>query len=111
MRPLDGPRAIIRTDPAPGFQALVNDDLLASSRLCIEIGRVKNVNKNPVVERAVQELCEHILRIDSTARAITPMSLACVVASVNSTIRQSGLSAPQNAHAKGPVHKSAATII
>ena len=47
MRPPDGPRAIVRTDPAPGFQALVKDDLLASSILCIEIGRVKNVNKNP----------------------------------------------------------------
>ena len=93
MRPLDGPHAIIRTDPAPGFQALVNDDLLASSRLCIEIGRVKNVNKNPVAERAVQELREHILRLDPTARAITPVSLALAVASVNSTIRQSGLSA------------------
>ena len=93
MRPLDGPRAIIRTDPAPGFQALVNDDLLASSRLCIEIGRVKNVNKNPVAERTVQELREHILRLDPTARAITPVSLALAVASVNSTLRQSGLSA------------------
>ena len=39
------------------------------------------------------ELREHILRLDPTARAITPVSLALAVASVNSTIRQSGLSA------------------
>ena len=28
MRPMDGPPAVIRTDPAPGFKALVNDLLL-----------------------------------------------------------------------------------
>ena len=47
-RPLDGPPAVIRTDPAPGFKALANDVLLRSHRLSIEIGRVKNNNKNPV---------------------------------------------------------------
>ena len=56
LRPLDGPPAVIRTDPAPGFAALANDALLAKYRLTIELGRVKNVNKNPVAEKAVREL-------------------------------------------------------
>ena len=43
--------------------------------------------KNPVTEDAVQELREHILRLDPTATAITPVSLVLAVASVNSTIR------------------------
>lgn len=28
LRPLDGPFAVAPTDPAPGFQAIFNDDLL-----------------------------------------------------------------------------------
>ena len=46
MRPLDGPPAVIRTDPAPGFRSLLNDELLQQHRLSLEIGRVKNPNKN-----------------------------------------------------------------
>ena len=59
LRPLDGPPAVILTDPAPGFAALANDAVLAKYRLTIELGRVKNVNKDPVAEKAVRELeCE-----------------------------------------------------
>ena len=56
LRPMDGPCAIIRTDPAPGFKSLVNDDQLTQYHLCIELGRAKNLNKNPVAEKAIQEL-------------------------------------------------------
>jgi hypothetical protein len=49
--------------------------------------------QNPLVERANQELQKNILRLDPTARTVTPVSLALAIASVNSTIRQSGLSA------------------
>lgn len=44
VHPLDCPFAIIRTDPAPGFKALVNDELLTRHRIAIELGRPKNVN-------------------------------------------------------------------
>ncbi|KAJ8378346.1 hypothetical protein AAFF_G00243660 [Aldrovandia affinis] len=54
--PLDGPFAVIRTDPAPGFAALAGDEALTRQRLVVEVGNVKNVNKNPVAEKAVQEL-------------------------------------------------------
>ena len=73
LRPLDGPPAVIRTDPAPGFQSIANDDFLAAHRLCIELGRTKNVNKNPVAEHAVQEVNDHILRLDPCAQAISPL--------------------------------------
>ena len=42
--PLDGPLAVIRTDAAPGFVALTNDELLAKHRIAIEIGNRKNHN-------------------------------------------------------------------
>lgn len=65
---MDGPFAVVRTDPAPGFQALANDPIPKSHRISIELGHFKNANKNPVAERAVQEVREHILRINPTAR-------------------------------------------
>ena len=52
LRLLDGPPAVIRTDPAPGFKALINDPLLRSHRLSIEIGRVKN-SKSSNIQRTL----------------------------------------------------------
>ena len=62
MLPMDSPPAVIRTDPAPGFRALVDDPLLKKYRITIELGQPKNPNKNPVAERAVQELKTELLR-------------------------------------------------
>ena len=56
LKPLDGPRAVIRVDGASGLKALKNSSLLAAHNISIEIGEVKNKNKNPVGEKAVQEL-------------------------------------------------------
>ena len=47
MRRMDGPPAVIRTDPAPGLKALLNDPLLKKHRVNIELGQPKNPNKNP----------------------------------------------------------------
>ena len=44
----------VRVDPAPGFCALANDPILLSHGITLEIGQVKNPNKNPVVERAIE---------------------------------------------------------
>ena len=55
-RPLDGPPAIVRTKPALGFKALVNDRLLQLHRIILEIENPKNPNKNPVAEKTVHEL-------------------------------------------------------
>ena len=46
-----GPVAVIRCDPAPACKSPVDDKLLAHHRIAIELGRVKNQNKNPVAER------------------------------------------------------------
>ena len=96
LRPMDGPPAIIRTDPAPGFVSLREDELLHQHRIGIEVGRVKNPNKNPVAERAVQELEEELLRHtgpDPSEQYITPRRLAVATASLNARIRSRGLSA------------------
>ena len=59
---LDGPPAVVRTDGAPGFGALVSDKSLLDHHIGIELGRTKNVNKNPVGEKSVQEMQAEILR-------------------------------------------------
>lgn len=93
LRPLDGPPAVIRTDPAPGFKALTNDDLLRHHRLTLEIGRIKNTNKNPVAEKAVQELESELLRQDPLNGPVSPLTLSAATATLNARIRSRGLSA------------------
>jgi hypothetical protein len=61
--------------------------------ISVEIGRVRYINKNPTAERTIQEIREHLLRIDPSARAVSPVVLSLAVASVNCIIRQGGLSA------------------
>ena len=91
--PLDGPYAIVRTDPASGFKALRDNELLKKYRIQLEIGRAKNVNKNPVAERGVQELEEVIRKIETHNEAINDYTLALATSRLNSKIRSNGLSA------------------
>jgi len=92
LRPMDGPPAMIRTNPAPGFKALVDDPLLHQHRITLEIGQAKNPNKNPVAERAVQELEAELLRQDPLGGAVTTLALSVATAVLNSLIRSRGLS-------------------
>ena len=93
--PLDGPPAIIRTDNAPCFRALHDDKFLTSHRICIETGRSKNVNKNPIAEKAIQELQREIQKAnpENHNQAISPLELTLAVANLNTRLRSQGLSA------------------
>jgi len=93
LRPLDGPPAVVRVDPAPGFVALRKCPILLQNRITLELGCAKNPNKNPVAEKAVQELEEELLRAPIKDKAITHMKLAMATASLNTRIRSRGLSA------------------
>ena len=64
MRPLDGLPVFVRTDLAPGFKVLTDDQQLKHHRITIDLGHAKNQNKNPVAEKAVQELENELLRHD-----------------------------------------------
>ena len=92
LRPLDGPPAVIRTDPAPGFKSLVNDQYLQHHKIVLELGNPKNPNKNPVAERAVQELETELRRQDPLGGAVSEVTLAVATANLNSRIRSRGLS-------------------
>ena len=56
------------------------------------IGRVKNLNKNLVAERAILELEEELLKQEPTGGPVSQLGLAIAVALLNSRIRYSGLS-------------------
>ena len=83
LRPLSGPPSVIRVDPAPGFASLCGDEILRQYGFAVEIGRVKNPNKNPVAEKCVAELGDELLRICPEGGTITPLSLAVATANLN----------------------------
>ena len=93
LRPLEGPPAIIRVDPAPGFVALMNDPTLLRLGIRLEIGRIKNPNKNPVAEKAVSEVEDELLRQEPGGGPVSPLILAIATSQLNSRIRGRGLSA------------------
>ena len=89
----DGPPATIRVDPAPGFRALKNDPALLTLGITLEIGRAKNINKNPVAEKAVAEVEEELRRQAPNGKPITQLGLSIVISRLNSHLRRQGLSA------------------
>jgi hypothetical protein len=93
MVPHDGPPAVIRTDGAPGFTSLVKDAVLREHNICLEIGRPTNPNKNPVAERAIQELEAELRRTTERGERLSSVTLAIAVAKLNSRLRTTGLSA------------------
>lgn len=93
LKASEGPPSVIRVDPAPGFMHLDGDLRLRELGLCVEVGRIKNKNKNPVAEHAVRELGDEILRLNPENNPISEATLAVATARLNSRIRNRGLSA------------------
>ena len=60
---LKGTHSNIRVDPAPGLVCLRDDVVLKGKGISVTTSDEKNVNKNPVAERAVQEIEQEILRV------------------------------------------------
>ncbi|VDH91575.1 Hypothetical predicted protein [Mytilus galloprovincialis] len=81
------------TDPASGLK---QDELLPRQRITIELGRSKNVTKNPFAERAIQELEDEKLRSNPSSPVLTPLTLLLVSARLNTRIRNRELSARES---------------
>ena len=92
IRPIDGPQAVIRVDPAPGFLALKDDALLGEHNISLDLGRVKNINKNPVAERGVEELELELLKQNPSGGQVSELMLATATERLNARIRSRGLS-------------------
>jgi len=86
---------IVRVDGAPGFTSLASDKYLTAAGIQLEIGRMKNRNKNPVGEKGVQELENELKRVHPDGSAVSESTLAQVTATLNSRIRNRGLSAKE----------------
>lgn len=71
----------------------MNDQLLCHHRITLEIGSPKNHNKNPVAEKAVQEVENELLCQDPLGGPVSPTMLAVATACLNVRIRLRGLSA------------------
>ena len=91
LRSLQDGGATVRIDPAPGFCALANDPILLSHGITLEIGRVKNPNKNPVAERAIEELSLELLNLSPEGGPVSDVTLALATANTNSGIWRDGL--------------------
>ena len=98
IRPNPHCRADVRVDNAPGFKALKNDAQLNKINIFLDFGRIHNPNKNPVVDKGIQELISEILRYNTDAGPITADTLAVVTNQLNSRIRGRGLTAWEILH-------------
>jgi hypothetical protein len=85
--------AVIRVDGAPAFQSLSQGQTLAHHGLSLEIGRLKNINKNPIAEKAIQELETELRKQHPSGSPISSADLALAIATLNSRVRDRGLSA------------------
>ena len=86
LHPLDRPPAVIRVDPAQEFIALRNDEILHRFRISLDIGCMKNINKNPVAEKAIGELEEELLCQVPSETSVSEFSLAVATLRLNSHI-------------------------
>ena len=93
LRSLHDGGATVQVHPAPGFCALATDPILLSHGITLEIGRVKNPNKNSVAERAIEELSLELLNLSPEGGPVSDVTLALATANTNSRIRRDGLSA------------------
>jgi len=69
------------------WAALVKDEIMSRQRISVEIDRTKNINKNPVAEKAIQELEDEILRQDPSCRALSTVLLSVTTTRLKSRIR------------------------
>ena len=90
--PIDAPSCVVRVDGAPGFRSLVNDSTLRSHNITLEVGRAKNINRNPVAEHAVQELERELIRVEPGGGPVSCVQLAVATSRLNARIRSRGLS-------------------
>ena len=88
-------QCVIRIDNAPGFLPLKNDLQLKKHGIHLDLGRKKNQNKNPVADKAIQELEKEILRHDPSGAIVSDLTLQLITGQLNCMIRDRGLSAKE----------------
>ena len=83
----------VRVDGATGFVALKDDNVLKEQGIALDYGRVKNPNKNPVIDKGIQELEKEFLKAELEGKSLTSAMIDTAIRQLNSRIRHNGLSA------------------
>ena len=83
----------VRVDGAASFTSLVQDKDLLDNNIHLEVGRLKNRNKNPVAEKVIQELKHELRREYPDGHKVNSGGLAVVTARLNLRVRDRGLNA------------------
>ena len=86
---------IVRVDNAPGFLPLKDDYQLKSCGISLDYGNPKNCNKNPVIDKGIQEFESEILRYEESNKTLTPDTLRIITDQLNQRIRNRGLSSKE----------------
>ena len=94
--------ATIQVDCAPGLQTLAAEARLDGSVLkklgiIIDLGRVHNVNKNPIAENAIKEFHKERLRLNPAGGRINEIERSIITKNMNSRIRERGLTSKEMA--------------
>ena len=89
------PASTVRVDGATGFLTLKNDVKLMKNGIVLDFGLVKNKNKNPVVDKCIQELEQELILIESDGRILTQSALDTSLNNLNLRICSQGLSAKE----------------
>ena len=84
---------IIRTDNAPGFLALANDEDLRDLKISIQTSDSKNKNGVAIVDKAIQELQKELVILSPEGKQINNSILSKATLALNSRIRNRDLSA------------------
>ena len=92
----------VRVDAASGLKSiqqsldsLENDDVLAKFSINLEIGRIHNVNKNPIAENCIKEFRKERLRLNPRGGPISEQECIIITRNMNSRIRNRGYSAKE----------------
>ena len=90
-----GPTCSVRVDNQSSLASLCKDRSLEPHGILLITGEPKNVNKNAVVDKAIRELREQLIRINPTGRKISQETLALATSFLNNLVRHPGLSAKE----------------
>ena len=85
----------IRVDGQSALSSLRSDGSLTPLGINLETGLPKNANKNAVVDKAIRELREQLIKLSPQGGHISQATLARATDSLNSLIRYSGRSAKE----------------
>ena len=93
--PLQFQSSVIKVDCATAQRSLRNDPALLALGIEVQLGNEKNPNKNPVADKAIQELELEFLKLADSPSLISTSGLTQAVCNLNGRIRHNNLSAKE----------------